>query len=190
MPHTQPSPARDKPTATTQPAATAAPATPRAALSLEARLAATDAAMTVRLDEAVLTYEVNTAHPATVVDLADVVTVPLTPTLQPDPDPTADASPVAGLLERARHRMQDDGWCSGTLTDENGAVCLLGAIRKEAGGNRSLETDAAAVLLDAIRRQFGDHIDSVPAFNDAHGTARAPLRILADATRLADARGL
>ncbi|MEU0646017.1 DUF6197 family protein [Streptomyces umbrinus] len=187
MPYTQPSPVRDKPTATTQPAATAAP---RAALSLEARLAAVDAAMTVRLDEAALTYEVNTAHPATVVDLADVVTVPLTPTLQPDPDPAADASPVAGLLERARHRMQDDGWCSGTLTDENGAVCLLGAIRKEAGGNRGLEGDAARIVLDAIRRQFGDHVDSVPAFNDAHGSGRAPLRILADAARLADARGL
>ncbi|MCX4231756.1 DUF6197 family protein [Streptomyces ortus] len=171
---------------------TTAPVTARAALSLEARLAATDAAMTVRLDEATIAYEVNTAHASTVVDFADVVTVPLTPTLQPPvlPAPADDTSPVAGLLERAHHRMQADGWCSGTLTDENGAVCLLGAIRKEAGGNRGLEAEASAVVLDAIRRQFGDDVDSVPAFNDAHGSGGAPLRILADAARAADARGL
>ncbi|MFE7077236.1 hypothetical protein ACFU96_44840 [Streptomyces sp. NPDC057620] len=171
---------------------TTAPVTARAALSMEARLAATDAAMTVRLDEATVAYEVNTAHPATVVDFADVVTVPLTPTLQPvaAPAPADGTSPVASLLERARHRMQADGWCSGALTDERGAVCLLGAIRKEAGGNRSLESEAAAVVLDAIRRQFGDHVDSVPAFNDAHGSGHTPQRILADAARLADARGL
>ncbi|MDQ1033632.1 hypothetical protein QFZ75_000048 [Streptomyces sp. V3I8] len=173
------------------PTTTAGPARDTA-LSLEARLAATDAAMTVRLDEAKVAYEVNTARPDTVVDLADVVTVPLTPTLQPTPAPADDLSPVgvAGLLERAHHRMQTSGWCAGSLTDENGAVCLLGAIRKEAGGNRGLEADAAAVVLDAIRRQFGDDVDSVPAFNDAHGSDRAPMRILADAARLADTRGL
>ncbi|MFH8470336.1 hypothetical protein [Streptomyces sp. NPDC017991] len=172
---------------------TTAPVTARDALSLEARLAAVDAAMTVRLEEATVAYEVNTAHAATVVDFADVVTVPLTPTLQPPvlPAPADDStSSITSLLERAHHRMQTDGWCSGALTDENGAVCLLGAIRKEAGGNRGLASDAAAVVLDAIRRQFGDDVDSVPAFNDAHGSGGAPLRILADAAQAADARGL
>ncbi|WP_457853501.1 hypothetical protein [Streptomyces tauricus] len=38
---------------------------------------------------------------------------------------------------------------------------MFGAIRKEAGGNRGLESDAAAVVLEAIRRRFGDHVDSV-----------------------------
>jgi hypothetical protein len=46
------------------------------------------------------------------------------------------------------------------------------------------------VLLDAIRRQFGDGVDSVPSFNDAHGSGRVPMRMLDQAAGLADARGL
>ncbi|MGI5048324.1 hypothetical protein ACM9HD_33460 [Streptomyces sp. JAC25] len=62
---------------------TAVPVAP-AVLSLEARLAAVEAAMTVVLDEAAVAYEVRTVHiPTTPVDLTDVVTLPLTPTLQP-----------------------------------------------------------------------------------------------------------
>ncbi|MFC9287276.1 hypothetical protein [Streptomyces sp. NPDC057052] len=86
--------------------------------------------------------------------------------------------------------MEADGWCAGALTDESGAVCLLGATRKEAGGDRGLEADAAAVVLDAIRRSFGDHVDSVPAFNDTHRTGRVPVRLLGEAVSMAEARGL
>jgi hypothetical protein len=162
---------------------------PGAALSLEARLAVVEAAMTVRLEEAAVAHEVRTAHIHTdTVDLGDVLTVPLTPA--PTAPPRSYTSPVAALLERARHRMETRGWCAGAAADEHGAVCMIGAIRAEAGGNRDLETDAAAVVLDAIRRRFGDHIDSVPAFNDAHGTGRIPLRMLDQAASLADARGL
>lgn len=67
---------------------------------------------------------------------------------------------------------------------------MLGAIRIEARGDSGLETDAATVLLDAIRRTFGDHVDSVPSFNDAHGSARVPLRMVDQAAHLADTRGL
>ncbi|MEV3958451.1 DUF6197 family protein [Streptomyces albogriseolus] len=164
------------------------PAPAPSALSLDARLAAAEAAMTVRLDEAAVAHEVRTAHINTQpVDLADVITVPLTPTPQPQQLP---ATPVAALLERARARMEADGWCAGALTDESGAVCLLGAIRREAGGDRGLEADAASLVLDVIRRRFGDHVESVPSFNDAHGTGRIPLRMLDQAVSLADARGL
>ncbi|MGA5284812.1 DUF6197 family protein [Streptomyces griseoincarnatus] len=166
------------------------PAHAPSALSLDARLAAAEAAMTVRLDEAAVAHEVRTAHINTQpVDLTDVITVPLTPTLQPQPQ-QLPATPVAALLERARVRMEADGWCAGALTDESGAVCLLGAIRKEADGDRGLEADAASVVLDAIRRRFGDHVESVPSFNDAHGTGRIPLCMLDQAVSLADARGL
>ncbi|WP_333741833.1 DUF6197 family protein [Streptomyces sp. IBSBF 2806] len=168
----------------TPPAAAPADAGP---LSLDARLAAVEAAMTVRLDEAAVAHEVRTAHIHTdPINLDGVITVPLTPILQPP----QHATPVAALLERARARMEADGWCAGALTDESGAVCLLGAIRKEAGGDRGLEADAASVVLDAIRRRFGDHVESVPAFNDAHGTGRISLRMLDQAASLADARGL
>ncbi|MFF9870158.1 hypothetical protein ACF1G0_33075 [Streptomyces sp. NPDC013953] len=171
---------------TVETATTAAPAPP-AGLSLEERLTLVNAAMTARLDEAAVAYEVNTAHIDTgPVALADAVTLPLTPMLQPpEPCPT----PVAALLQRAHHRLLTGGWCSGALVDEDGARCLLGAIRIEAGGDSGLEANAAAVLLDSIRRTFGD-VDSVPSFNDAHGTGRVPLRMLDQAAHLADARGL
>nr|WTB12190.1 hypothetical protein OG546_50085 [Streptomyces antimycoticus] len=171
------------------PTAPTAPAEPPADLSLEERLTLVNTAMTARLDEAAVAYEVNTAHiPTEPVDLADVVTVPLTPTLQPPPE--SYPTPVAALLQRAHHRLLTGGWCSGVLVDEDGARCMLGAIRAEARGDSGLEASAASVLLDAIRRTFGDDVDSVPSFNDAYGSARVPLRMVDQAAGLADARGL
>ncbi|MFD6751343.1 DUF6197 family protein [Streptomyces anthocyanicus] len=176
-----PSLARPDPT-TTAPAA-AAP------LSLEERLALANVAMTARLDEAAVAYEVNTAHiDIKPVDLADIVTGPIdTP---PATTPHLYPTPVAAVLQRAHQRLISGGWCTNTLVNTDGARCMLGAIRIEAGGDRRLESDAATVLLDAIRRQFGDHVDSVPSFNDAHGTFRVPLRMVDQAAVLADARGL
>ncbi|MGP3633852.1 DUF6197 family protein [Streptomyces sp. 24-1644] len=160
---------------------------PPAELSLEARMAATDAAMTVRLEEAAVAYEVNTAHiPIEPVDLGDVVTLPLTPTLQP---PTPYPTPVAALLQRAHHRLLTGGWCTGALVDEEGARCLYGAIHIEARGDQSLESRGLQVLMDAIRRQFGD-VDSVPSFNDGFASGRIPMRMLDQAAGLADTRGL
>ncbi|MDO0924133.1 hypothetical protein QQY24_01365 [Streptomyces sp. TG1A-8] len=171
------------------PPASAAPGADGAVLSLEARLAAVEAAMTVRLDEAAVAHEVRTAHIDTApVDLADVITVPLT--AAPQAAPRTYATPVAALLERARHRMETGGWCAGVAADENGAVCLIGAIRAEAGGNRALEADAARTVLNAIRRRFGTHIDSVPAFNDSFGSGHTPVRMLGEAASMADAQGL
>ncbi|AEY94220.1 hypothetical protein SHJG_p1089 (plasmid) [Streptomyces hygroscopicus subsp. jinggangensis 5008] len=181
MPQT--SPAIDQ-TATT----TAAPA-PSKALSLEERLALINTEMTARLDEAAVAYEVNTAYiPVEPVDLADVVTGPVA--TGPAPLPELYPTPVAALLQRAHHRLLTGGWCKDALVDEGGARCMLGAIRIEAGGDRGLEASAVAVLLDAIRRKFGDDVDSVPSFNDAHGTGRVPVRMVDQAAHLADARGL
>ncbi|MEW1761550.1 hypothetical protein AB0393_34260 [Streptomyces cyaneofuscatus] len=172
--------------ATDQAAQTTPPA-PAAALTLEERLTLVNTHMTARLDEAAVAYEVNTAHLATEpVDLGDVITLPLTPTLQPPPP---HPTPVAALLQRAHHRLLTGGWCSGALVDQDGARCMLGAIRTEAHGDRGLEAGAVAVLLDAIRRKFGD-VDSVPSFNDAHTSGRIPLRMLDQAAGLADTRSL
>ncbi|MDO0929719.1 hypothetical protein QQY24_31845 [Streptomyces sp. TG1A-8] len=172
---------------------TAAPAPPTE-LTLEERLTLMNAVMTARLDEAAVAYEVNTAHIDTEpVDLADVITGPLITgplTTGPAPLPELYPTPVAALLQRAHHRLLTGGWCSGALVDENGARCMLGAIRAEARGDSGLEASAAAVLLDAIRRRFGDNVDSVPSFNDAHSTGRVPLRMLDQAAHLADACGL
>ncbi|MFD4043836.1 hypothetical protein [Streptomyces sp. NPDC058605] len=158
-------------------------------LTLEERLAFSNAVMTVRLDEAKVAYEVNTAHiPIEPVDLADVVTGPVD--TGPTPLPELYPTPVAALLQRAHHRLVTGGWCKDALVDEDGARCMIGAIRAEARGDSGLEADAATVLLDAIRRRFGDDVDSVPSFNDAHGSGRVPLRMVDQAAGLADARGL
>ncbi|MBG7704647.1 hypothetical protein HCJ76_42815 [Streptomyces sp. MC1] len=181
MPQTHPAIDQTAPT-------TAAPAPP-AELTFEERLTLVNAAMTMRLDEAAVAYEVNTAHiDLEPVDLADVVTGPVDtgPAPLPEPYPT----PVAALLQRAHHRLLTGGWCKDTLVDEDGARCMLGAIRIEARGDRGLEASAVAVLLDAIRRKFGDDVDSVPSFNDAHGSPRVPTRMVGEAAGLADARGL
>ncbi|MFE7515010.1 hypothetical protein ACFU8I_27825 [Streptomyces sp. NPDC057540] len=185
MPDTAPSPAIHPPTPPTRQAATAPPA----ALTLEERLTLVNMEMTARLNEAAVAHAVNTAHiPVEPLDLADVVTVPLTPTLQPPP--ASYPTPVAALLQRAHHRLLTGGWCKDVLVDEDGALCMLGAIRIEARGDSGLESDAATVLLDAIRRTFGDDVVSVPSFNDAHGTGRVPIRMVDQAAHLADARGL
>ncbi|XVV39755.1 DUF6197 family protein (plasmid) [Streptomyces sp. CA-100214] len=185
MSHAPLSPAMDHPAPTTH-SVPAAP--PPAELTLEERLTLVKADMTARLDEAAVAYEVNTAHiPTEPVGLADVVSLPLTPMLQPPSAPYP--TPVAALLQRAHHQLLTGGWCSGALVDEDGARCMLGAIRIEARGDSGLEADAASVLLDAIRRKFGD-VDSVPSFNDAHGSGRVPMRMLDQAADLADARGL
>ncbi|MFB1044406.1 DUF6197 family protein [Streptomyces chrestomyceticus] len=192
MPHTPTSSVtrRRDPASPTGPA----PA-PSAALSFEQRLTLIDAAMTVRLDTAAVTYEVNTAHLATEpVDLADVVTGPGEPAVPGRPAarplPELYPTPVAALLQRAHHRLLTGGWCTGTLVDADGARCLYGAVHAEAGGDWRLESDALDVLLDAIRRKFGDQVESVPAFNDAFGGPGVPLRLLGQAAILADARGL
>ncbi|MFJ6650565.1 hypothetical protein ACIQPS_33590 [Streptomyces sp. NPDC091290] len=173
---------------TTPTTTTAAPAPP-AELSLEERLSLINAEMTARLDQAAVAYEVNTAHLGTEpVNLADIITGPVD--TGPGPVPHLYPTPVAALLQRAHQRLLIGGWCKDAMSDEDGARCMLGAIRVEARGDRGLEASAAAVLLDAIRRRFGDDVDSVPSFNDAHATSRTPLRMVDQAAGLADARGL
>lgn len=157
------------------PAATQAPT-----LDLDARLAIVGAAMTLRLDEAAVAFEVNTAHIPT-----EPVPATAVPVLAPLPCPYA--TPVAALLYRARVRLEA-GWCTGRLRDEQGAVCLIGAIRAEAP-TAAAAHDTCALLLEVIRRSFPT-AESVPSWNDAQHGPRLPLLMLDRATSLADARGL
>ncbi|WP_062010297.1 DUF6197 family protein [Streptomyces hygroscopicus] len=176
------------PRASLSPASTTQAAAPPADLTFENRLTLVNAAMTARLDEAAVAYEVNTAHiPTEPVDLADIVTGPLD--TGPAPLPDLYPTPVAALLQRAHHRLLTGGWCKDALVDAEGARCMLGAIRAEARGDHGLESSAVAVLLEAIRRKFGD-VGSVPDFNDAFARGRIPIRMVDQAAHLADARGL
>ncbi|MER6789517.1 hypothetical protein ABT330_33710 [Streptomyces sp. NPDC000658] len=158
--------------------------------TLEERLTAASARMDDRLRVAGLAVDVSTAlrvpdvHP---VDLADVVRLP--DAVQPYRPPVDFyPTPAAAILQRARARLERDGWTTGVLADEDGALCLYGAIRAEAG-SAAAESDALATLLEVIRRHFPGEA-SVPSFNDSCRTPRTPLRLMGEAADLAHARGL
>lgn len=144
-----------------------------AALDLDARLALVGAGMTVRLDEAAVAFEVNTAHlPGAdpVLHIAETAPVPLTPVAAPSPYRT----PIADLLNRARHRIETDGWCRDNLVDESGAVCPIRAIRLEAAGDRRLADDACVYLLDRIQADF-TWAETIPSWN---ATQTSPVPVL------------
>ncbi|GAA2639829.1 DUF6197 family protein [Streptomyces axinellae] len=168
------------------PATSYSPEPAPAALDLEARMAAVDAQMTVRLEMAGLALDIDSRIPVEPLDLADVVTGPVQ---LPDPAETPYPTPAAATLQRAARRLRTGGWSRGTTVDEAGARCLYGAVRAEAPTARA-EGDALAVLMDAIRRQFPG-AESVPHANDHElGDWRAAVQLLDGAAVLADARGL
>ncbi|MGV9588249.1 DUF6197 family protein [Streptomyces tendae] len=139
-------------------------------LDLDARLALVDAAMSVRLAEAAVAFEVNTAHLPGADPIPHIVEAPLpAPAAAPSPYRT----PLADLLYRARMRIETDGWCRDAVFDESGAVCPIRAIRLEARGDRDLAHDACVALLDAIQQQFAD-AETIPSWN-AQQTAVGPV---------------
>lgn len=155
----------------TRPPATRAPAP--AALSFDERLALAVLAVDARIDTDSL-------------DLADVICGPVdvpAPVLQPY------RTPIAALLHRAHTRLLNDGWCTDRLRDEQGARCLVGGIRAEAGSRREAD-DACAFLLDVIQREFDPNAETVPSWNDRQRDGRMPARILGHAAARADARGI
>ncbi|MFI7278559.1 hypothetical protein [Streptomyces sp. NPDC049879] len=177
------------------------PAPPRPATApaarepgLAARLAAVDAAMTVRLEHALLRLGVDAAHAETTpqLDAFDARGLAAYAAQRPAPDLwPAYPTPVAALLQRAARRLGRDGWCQGATRSASGARCMYGAIAAEARGDGGLEGDALAVLLDAIRRDLPG-APSVPRANDALAAdgGVVAVRLLGTAAELADARGL
>lgn len=162
---------------------TRAPAAPTV-VDFETRLAIADAAMNVRLAEASAAIEVNTAHipidPIPHVDAAPIVTPPTLP--------CPYRTTIATVLWQARNHLQDRGWCTGALRDEQGAVCLMGAIRA-AAPSPDAEASALSVLLDAIKRDFPE-TESVPRFNDGRANSFLAFRYLDHAAQLAHNRNL
>ncbi|MGX1254163.1 hypothetical protein RKD48_006674 [Streptomyces ambofaciens] len=136
-------------------------------LDLDARLAAVEAAMTVRLDEAAVAFEVNTAHLPGADPIPHIAEIlPQVPAFAPSPYRT----PLADLLHRARLRIEADGWCRDAVFDESGAVCPIRAIRLEARGDRDLAHDACVALLDAIQERFAD-AETIPSWNAEQASA-------------------
>lgn len=169
---------------TTLAPAQASPPTTAPVLDFEARLALTLAEMDGHCRTAVLAVDINSAH---IPVEATEFTAPLqlTPTLAPNPH----ATPIAGLLQRARQRIITDGWCRDAIFDEAGAVCPIRAIRLEAHGDRRLADDACVLLLESIERAFPG-ANTIPSWN-AGQTSAAPVLLQFDqAAHLAHSRGL
>ncbi|WP_333758805.1 DUF6197 family protein [Streptomyces sp. ISBFB 2968] len=162
--------------------ATIAPAAP--VLDLDARLALVDAAMSVRLAEAAVAFEVNTAHLPGADPIPHIAEIlPHQPAAAPSPYRT----PLADLLHRARLRIEIDGWCRDAAFDEAGAVCPIQAIRVEARGDRDLAHDACVTLLDAIQDNFAD-AETIPSWNRQQTNVRPVLAAFDRATHRANAR--
>lgn len=154
-------------------------------LGLDTRLALVDAAMTVRLDEAAVAFEVNTAHlPGAdpIPHIAEAVPLPLAPTL-----PSPYSTPVADLLHRARGRLAADGWCRDNLYDDQGAICPVRAIRLEAHGALDLADDACVLLLETIRQHFPD-AETIPNWNASLTSATPVLAAFGRAAAVAHTR--
>jgi hypothetical protein len=136
-------------------------------LDLDARLALVDAAMTIRLDQAAVAFEVNTAHLPGADPIPHITEIlPHLPAVAP----SLYRTPLADLLHRARTRIETDGWCRDAVFDETGAVCPIQAIRLEARGDRDLTHDACVALLDAIQDQFAD-AETLPSWNTQQTSA-------------------
>ncbi|QCX81235.1 hypothetical protein C9F11_38260 [Streptomyces sp. YIM 121038] len=149
-------------------------------LDLEARLALVNALMGGHIDRCLVEFEVRTVHiPA---PPQPAVTLPLPPAAEPCPYTT----PVAATLHRARVRIEQGGWCTGQLTDGQGATCLAGAIHA-AAARRTDAHDALAVLFETIHRDY-PHAETIPAWNDAQRDPRLPLLYLDRAAALAHSR--
>lgn len=146
------------------------------ALSFDERLALAALAVDARIDTEPL-------------DLADVihgpVDAPTVPAVQPQPYRT----PIAALFHRAHTRLLRDGWCASQLRDEQGARCLIGAIRAEAP-SRDHADDACVFLLDIIRDDFDPTAETIASWNDRQRDGHMPARILGHAAARADTRGI
>lgn len=166
---------------------TLAPATraPEPTLTLDERLALASLAMDDRLGQAAVAFEVNSAHiPA---EPPVEITIPHLPqTAVPCPYRT----PIAAILWQAGRILGERGWCKGALSDEQGAICPMEAIQLAAPGS-DLVWPALSLVLEVIRREFRENdAQSVPHWNDQHGTSFMAFRFLDQAAQLAHDRNL
>lgn len=146
--------------------------------TFEQKLALTLLAMDDRLNVAGVEAAVRAAGH----DIPEILVAPL------PAEPARYGTPVAAILQQAHQLMLTRGWCRRWLTNEDGAVCLLGAIRA-AGGGSGERRQAEELLLDLVRREFPD-ATSISAWNDGQQDGRPALRMLDRAARHADQHGI
>lgn len=140
--------------------------------------------MDERIAHASAAIEINTAH----IPIDPIPHVDAAPLFTPTPTTCPYSTPIAATLWHATQQLATRGWCAGAMYGTDGALCLYGAIDLATthGGHRR---DAMRLLLEVIRRDFADS-DSVPTWNDRHGTPALAHRYLDQATQLAHTRGL
>lgn len=142
---------------------TAAPA-----LTFDERLALSKLAMDARLDLAGLAFGVNTA--TIPVEVPEILAAPAPATVS---RPTT----VDDVLREARRLIAVHGWIRQYVGRSETGYCLIGAIRKAAGGNQRLEDAAEATIFDRIRRQ-APGVLSIGAWNDAQPGPAPVIRML------------
>lgn len=146
----------------------AAAPTRAAALTFDERLALSPLAMDHRLDRAGLTFDVNTA--TIPVEAPEILTVSAPPAV-------SRPATVDDVLQEARRLITVHGWIRQYVGRADTGYCLIGAIRKAAGGNQQLENEAEGLMLDRIRRQFPDAL-SVGQWNDGQSGPAPVIRML------------
>lgn len=165
-------------TTTRTPAASPPQTTAAKALDFDERLALAALAVDARIN----TQPLNLAD---AIRLPEAAPIPLTPTSAPCPYST----PIAGLLHRARTRLERDGWCRDNLFDEQGAICPIRAIRLEAR-TRGQADYACVLLLDVIQRDFDRTAGTIPSWNAGQASARPVLLAFDRAAQHAHAKGV
>lgn len=94
------------------------------------------------------------------------------------------------ILTRMKEILMDRGWCRGSFKNEDGTVCLMGAITRtellrEMYTSRPYSTiNLLEEPLDALREQMGE--DSVLRWNDKAGRTFNEVIDLLDITILAE----
>ncbi|MFE3577867.1 DUF6197 family protein [Streptomyces vinaceus] len=141
-----------------------------AALTLDERLAFRGLAMDDRLVDAHGDMAIRTAG----IDTPDASDLGYVAQLD---------NPLAALLQRARCRLENAGWCRTAATDSTGAICPLHAIHLEASSDAE-EGEARTLLLQAIRSE-DRNVVSIPLWNSRQSGPAAPIRMLQAAARLA-----
>lgn len=163
---------------------TRAPASRKEALpelDLDARLARTGAAM----DDRIAVAGIALAH----IDSGTPVEITI-PHLPQTAVPCPYRTPIATILWQAQQLLKERGWCQGARRNAQGAICPEGAIQYAAHGSDQV-WPALGLLLEVIRREFRPaDAESVPHWNDRHGTSFMAFRFLDQAAQLASDRNL
>jgi len=138
------------------------------ALTLDERLTLSSLAMDERLAGAHGGMAIRTAGIDT--EAPEILAAPM-PAAAPKP------ATVEGVFAEAARLISVHGWIQGYVGHADVGYCLIGAIRKAAGGEGPLADQACDAIWDRIRREAPDAL-SAGAWNDAQSGPAPVIRML------------